>query len=326
MPRIANRGFAVTLLTVTLAAELLLRAAASGPPGLVRVVYGTTLAMYMEIDKRLHDAAPNLRVLAMGDSLALTQFQPDVFAADHRLPGNAVFNASYLALTHRSQEMLLRAAGLERFTHLRHAILFVNPRRLTADGNIDEAVFRVAIADPGGRWRAAWSERSVSPLFDGSRLYGLSRYLVSASWRQIGRPTTWDEVEYLGAQGGVAYGGRGLSTAHGYPYGTLTDVSEKYVADLTRVIALFRSRGVEVTLLPSLHHPSAQPFAGPGVERQFDQRMRVLAEQTGSTWLPDAIDGFVPPAQDDYLDYGHLNREGGIAFTHHLRDRIPPIE
>ena len=60
----------------------------------MRIVYGTTLAMYLEIDRRLRDASPAVQVLAMGDSLSMTQFQPDIFAADHALPANAVFNAS----------------------------------------------------------------------------------------------------------------------------------------------------------------------------------------------------------------------------------------
>ena len=67
----------------------------------------------------------------MGDSLAMTQFQPDTFAADRGMPANAVFNAAYLAQTFRSQENLLRHIGIEKFTRLRQALLFINPRRLT---------------------------------------------------------------------------------------------------------------------------------------------------------------------------------------------------
>ncbi len=83
MARIVNRGFTVTLLVLLVVAELALRAAVAAPPKVVRIVYGTTLAMYMKVAERLQGAAPEVRVLAMGDSLAMTQFQPDTFAADH---------------------------------------------------------------------------------------------------------------------------------------------------------------------------------------------------------------------------------------------------
>src|SRR6478736_7568190 len=115
MARLVNRGFTATLLALLIAAELLLRASASASPNVVRIVYGTTLAMYMEVAERLRAAAPEVQVLAMGDSLALTQFQPDIFAADHGLPTAAVFNAAYLALTYRSQSALLKDIGLDRF-------------------------------------------------------------------------------------------------------------------------------------------------------------------------------------------------------------------
>ena len=322
--RLVNRGFAVTLVVVVIGAELLLRAAAFASPPTVRIVYGTTLAMYMEIDKRLRDAAPNAQVLALGDSLTMTQFQPDIYAADHGLPPNAVFNASLLAQTFRSHESLLRHAGLDRLSRLRQALVFVNPRRLTPEGNVDAAIFRVAIPDRDGTWQQAWREKSVSPVFDRSRVYGLSRYLVGASWRQIGRPDTWDQVEYLMPNGGISYDHvRPPSSSTGYLYDRIDVVDDQYVEDLRRLIALLRGRGVSVMLLPPAHHPLAQPFASPDVEALFSSRMRALADQTGAVWVPLPIGGFTPPSDSDFLDYGHLNRTGGIAYTHWLRGSIP---
>ena len=330
MTRLVNRGFTATLLALLIAAELMLRAAASAPPNVVRIVYGTTLAMYMGVAERLRGAAPEVEVLAMGDSMAMTQFQPDVFAADAGLPAGAVFNASYLALTFRSQAALLKNIGLNRFTQMRRVLLFVNPRRLTPEGNVDAAVFRVAIPEPEGPWREAWHDKSVSPILDYSRLYGLSRYLVSASWRQIGRPVSWDEVEYLSAQGGVAFdASRPIGDRPAYPYALLGDISETFVTDLTEVINLWRGRGVSVVLLPNVHHQAGQPFATPAAETHFAERMEQLARQTGSTWVPLPAGEFQPPADTDFLDYAHLNRSGGAAFTHYLRDRLaslPPIE
>lgn len=325
MPRFVNRGFVTTLLVLVIAAELLLRAAAGASPPIVRILYGTTLAIYMEIDKRLRDAAPEVQVLAIGDSLTMTQFQPDVFAADHNLPPKAVFNASLLSQTFRSHESLLRHIGLDRFGQLRQALVFVNPRRLTPEGNADAAVFRVAIADRDGTWRSALKERSVSPVFDRSRLYGLSRYLVSASWRQIGRPDTWDQVEYLAPEGGIAYEpARTGPAGTAYPYDALTVVNEEYVEDLARLIETLRSRNVSVVLLPPAHHRDTKPFAD-GVEARFNVRMRTLADQTGAVWVPLPLDAFKPASDADFIDYGHLYRAGGIAYTHWLRDVIPPM-
>ncbi len=323
---VVNRGFTVTLLAMVLVAELALRAAASAPPNVVRLVYGTTLAMYMAIADRLEDAAPNVRVLALGDSLAMTQFQPDTFAADHGVPANAVFNASYLALAVSSQENLLRHVGMERLSRLQRVLIFINPRRLTPEGNVDAPVFRVAIPEQGGPWRAAWRERSVSPVLDYSRLYGLSRYLVTASWRQMGRPAGWDQVEYLTPQGAVAFDQpRPPGDVPVYLYDPVDELSEELIGDFRRVIELLRARGVGVVLLPSVHHPSAQPFASPLAEARFSRRMQQLAEQTGSVWLPLPVGGFQPPADTDFLDYGHLNRAGGIAFTHYLGDVLATL-
>jgi hypothetical protein len=318
-----NRGFVATLLLLVVAAELLLRAAAGASPATVRIVYGSTLAMYMEIDKRLRDAAPEVQVLAIGDSLTMTQFQPDTFVADHHLPARAVFNASLLAETFRSHESLLRHVGLDRFTALRRVMVFVNPRRLTPEGNVDAAVFRVAIPDRDGTWNEAWRERSVSPVFDRSRLYGLSRYLLSASWRQIGRPDTWDQVEYLMPTGGIAYEhSRQTMAGVAYPYGLLEVVNEEYVSDLSRLIQMLRARNIEVVTLPPAHHHNVQPFAS-GVEARFYARMRALADQTGAAWVPLPLDAFKPPSDLDFMDYGHLTRSGGIAYTHWLRDAVP---
>ena len=330
MPRLVNRGFTITLLVMAIVAELALRAAASAPPNIVRIVYGTTLAIYMEVAERLREAAPEVRVLAMGDSLAMTQFQPDTFAADHGLPANAVFNASYLALASRSQENLLTHVGLERMPHLRRVLLFINPRRLTPEGNVDAAVFRVAIPEPGGPWREAWIDKSVSPILDYSRLYGLSRYLVTASWRQIGRPESWDQVEFMTPQGGVAYDRpRAAGDVPVYFYERVDALSEDLIADFARVIRMLRARGISVVLLPSAVHASIQVFADPAAEARFNARMQALAGETGAVWVALPAGGFHPPADTDFLDYGHLNRSGGVAFTHYLRDALaalPPID
>jgi hypothetical protein len=326
MARLVNRGFTVTLLLVVIAAEVALRSAAMAPPNVVRVLYGTTLAMYMAIEERLTDAAPDVRVLVLGDSLALTQFQPDVFAADLGVPAGAVFNASYLAQTFRSHENLLRHIGVERLKQLQRVLIFVNPRRLTTDGNEDEAVFRVAIPEQDGTLRRAWKDRSLSPILDHSRLYGLSRYLVSASWRQIGRQTSWDQVEYLMPQGGVAFEGS-RPAAVGRPYylyAPVGDVSENFVDDLERVIDLFRSRNIPVVLLTNAIYPGVSAFVDAGAEQRFAARMQRLAADTGSAWMP--VGAFQPPADTDFLDYGHVNRSGGVAFTRHLRALLATIE
>lgn len=57
--------------------------------------------------------------------------------------------------------------------------------------------------------------------------------------------------------------------------------------------------------------------------------MQSLALEAGAAWLPLHHGAFKPPADADFLDYGHLNRSGGIAFTHHLSDALaslPPID
>jgi len=326
MARLANRGFTVTLLLLVIAAEVALRAAAMAPPSVVRVVYGTTLAMYMAIEERLKEAAPEVRVLVLGDSLTLTQVQPDVFAADLGLPAGAVFNASYLAQTFRSQENLLRHLGVERLPRLQRVLMFVNPRRLTPDGNEDEAVFRVAIPEQDGTLQRAWDDRSLSPLLDHSRLYGLSRYLVSASWRQIGRRPSWDQVDYLMPQGGVAFdGSRPAAVGRpSYLYAPLGDVSADLVDDLERVINLFRSRHIAVVLLTNAQYPGVSEFASAGAEQRFAARMQQLAADTGSVWMPAGA--FQPPADSDFLDYGHVNRSGGVAFTRQLRAQLSTIE
>jgi len=326
MARLVNRGFVVTLVAMLIAAELAVRAIVSAPPNVVRVAYGTTLAMYMAVESRLREAAPDVQVLALGDSLAMTQFQPDAFAADRGLSPGAVFNAAYLAQTFRSQEMLLRDVGLDRLPKLKQVLMFVNPRRLTTEGNVDAPVFRVAIPDRDGPWRAIRAEKSPSPILDYSRLYGLSRYLVTAAWRQIGRPVSWDEVEYLSPHGGVVFEQpRPAGDRPVFLYEPVGEVSETFVADLTRVIRLFRDRGIHVVLLPNARHASINWFADATAEAHFEARMQKLATETGSTWVAIPAGRFQPPADTDFLDYGHLNRSGGIAFTHSLRDTIGSI-
>lgn len=308
MARIVNRGFLVTLVAIMIVAEIGIRAIVTAPPKVVRVAYGTTLAMYMAVESRLRASAPEVQVLALGDSLAMTQFQPDVYAADHGLPAGAVFNAAYLAQTYRSQEMLLNKVGLDRMPKLKQVLMFVNPRRLTIEGNVDAPVFRV-VMDPY------------------SRLYGLSRYLVMASWRQVAKPTSWDEVEYLSAHGGVVFDHP--RPTGDYPvnlYALIDQISDEYLTDLKRVVEMFRARGIQVFILQGTRHPSVHQFVNAGVEADFDVKMHDLSAQTGAEFIPLAAVGFQPPADTDYLDYGHLNRSGGTAFTHFLRDTIPPIE
>ena len=325
MARLVNRGFAVTLMLLIAAAELALRGAAAAPPTIVRILYGTSLAMYMAVEDRLADRAPEVRVLALGDSLAMTEFQPDVFAFDHGLPAQAVFNASYLAQNFRSSENLVRHVGVERFAQLQRVLIFVNPRRLTPDGNVDGTVLRVAIPEQSGILRQMWNEKSVSPLLDRSRLYGLSRYLVSASWRQLGRPPSWDQVEYLMPQGGVVFDAtRPAAVQPGYLYEPVGMVSEEFVDDLERVVTLFRRRNVSVVLLTNALYPGVREFASQEDAAYFAMRMARLAEETGSVWMPDAP----RPLDTDFLDYGHVNRAGGTAFTHRLRDAfasLPPL-
>ena len=326
MARLVNRGFAVTLILLIAAAELALRAAVLAPPNIVRIVYGTSLAMYMAVADRLTERAPEIRVLALGDSLAMTGFRPDVFASDHGLPAQAVFNASYLAQNFRSSENLVRQVGVERMPQLQRVLIFVNPRRLTPAGNVDGTVLRVAIPEQSGILRQMWDEKNVSPLLDRSRLYGLSRYLVSASWRQLGRPPSWDQVEYLTPQGGVVFDAtRPAAEQPGYLYEPLGMVSEELVGDLKRVVNLFRSRNVGVVLTTNALYPGVREFANAEAAAYFATRMERLARETGSAWLPA---GGGQPADSDFLDYGHLNRAGGTAFTHHLRDRLrslPPL-
>jgi hypothetical protein len=241
-----------------------------------------------------------------------------------------VFNAAYLALASRSQANLLTHVGLERMSNLRRVLLFMNPRRLTIEGNVDAAVFRVAIPEPGGPWREAWQDRSVSPILDYSRLYGLSRYLVTASWRQIGRPASWDQVEFMTPQGGVSFdGSRPAGDVPVNVYEPVDALNEEFIADLKRLIDRFRARGVGVVLLPSAVHPSVGVFANPAAEARFRARMQRLADETGSIWVGLPAGGFHPPADSDFLDYGHLNRSGGVAYTHYLRDALaalPPID
>jgi hypothetical protein len=279
--------------------------------------------MYMAVEERLAGTAADVRVLALGDSLAMTQFQPDVFASDHGLPPRAVFNASYLAQTFRSSENLVTHVGVGRLTQLQRVLIFVNPRRLTPDGNVDGTVLRVAIPEQAGTLRQMRKEKSLSPLLDRSRLYGLSRYLVSASWRQLGRPTSWDEVEYLMPQGGVAFDAtRPAAEQPGYLYEPLSMVSEDLVDDLRRVVSLFRVRNVDVALLANALYPGVREFAGPDAESYFVARMKRLAEETGSVWIPA---GGPETPDADFLDYGHVNRAGGVALTHRLRDALASL-
>jgi hypothetical protein len=315
-----NRHFGVTMLALLVCAELFLRVVPSLPAPLFRALYGNSLAMYMAIRERLELAAPDVRVLALGDSLAMTQFQPDLFAEGVGLRRGDVFNGAYLGMSFPSQEDMLTSIGPEKLGRLEHVLYFVNPRRFSAAEVPNTDVLRVGVPPADGAWRVAWRTKRVGPVLDRSRLYGLSRYLVSTAWRSLlADPPSWDHVELLGPSGGVAWPhARANGAAPTYPYPPLDEISAERLAEMRRVVTLLRSTGAEVTIVASAVHPSVRVFASPEARGRYDTALGRVAAETGSHYRAEAVDDFRPDDDRDFCDYGHMNAAGGEAYTRHL--------
>ena len=315
-----NRYFWITLLGLFGAAEVALRLVPHGDPRIFRALYGNTLSMYMEVQTRLAEHAPDVRLLALGDSLTMTQFQPDAFAAAAALDPESVFNAGYLGMSFPSQEALLREVGEDRLTELEIALVFVNPRRLSQDEEPNTEIFR--IANPGGArgWSELWNTKKIAPLLDHSRLYGLSRYLVMSAWRDLLRSrASWDQIEYLQARGGVKWmPGRESQAAPDYPYPSMEQISPERLAGLEGGIELLRSWSVRVTLLVPPTHPAVDPFATDEARVLFDREISALAGRHGAVYLAHAGSDFVPGDDRDFCDYGHMNWSGGVAYSRAL--------
>lgn len=322
-----NRYFWITLLGLFAAAELALRLIPHGDPRLFRGVYGNTLSMYMEVERRLAAHAPSVRFLALGDSLTMTQFQPDAFASAARLDAEGVFNAGYLGMSFPSQEALLRAVGGERLGELEAVLVFVNPRRLSPEEETNTEVFR--IANPGSHRPIAelWRTKKIAPLLDHSRVYGLSRHLVISAWQSWLRgQESWDQIEFLQPRGGVKWiPGRASATAPEYPYPRMESVSPERLAELEAVVALLRSWGARVTLLVPPTHPAVDPFASEEARRRFDREIASLATRNGAVYLADAGTHFVPEDDRDFCDYGHMNWSGGVAYSRALAARAAAL-
>jgi hypothetical protein len=317
---LVNRCFVFTCVAIMVGAELLLRATPQLDMRLFRALYGNSLAMFLTVDARLDGVAEDVRVLALGDSLAMTQFQADLFAQEGGLEVGEVFNAAYLGMSFPSQEDMLRRIGIERFTRLRHVIYFLNPRRLSTDEVPNTDVLRIGVPPADGRWKEIWETKRLAPLFDGSRLYGLSSHLLFSAWRSLlDDARSWDHVELLGPRGGVAWPHPRPSDAEPvYPYAPLDVVSPARLAEMRRVIRLLRSTGAEVAIVPSALHPSIDPFASGEARARYEAAVVQLATETGSRYLPDLVAGFRPADERAYCDYGHVNAAGGEAFTRHL--------
>jgi hypothetical protein len=315
-----NRHFAVTMLALAISAELFLRVVPSLPPPVFRALYGDSLAMFMTVHERLGRAAADVRVLALGDSLAMTQFQPDLFAEGAGLRRGDVFNAAYLGMSFPSEEDMLRSIGPERFRRLEHVLFFVNPRRLSASEVTNTGILRIGVPPADGVWRVAWETKRVAPILDRSRLYGLSRYLVSTAWRTLlADPASWNHVELLGPRGGVAWPHqRSNGATPTYPYPPLEAVSPERLAEMKRVLTVLRQTGARVTLLASAVHSSAPVFGSEEARRNYEAEITRLAAETGSVYLPDAVAEFAPRDDRDFCDYGHMDAAGGEAFTLHL--------
>jgi hypothetical protein len=315
-----NRHFGITLLALWLGAELFLRLVPALPAPIFRAMYGNSLAMFMTVHERLAAAAGGVRVLALGDSLAMTQFQPDLFADAVGLQPGEVFNAAYLGMSFPSQADLLRSIGLERFDRLEHVLYFVNPRRLSTSEVPNTDVLRVGVPPGEGALAVAWETKRVGPLFDRSRLYGLSRHLAFSAWRSWRADAPlWDHVEWLGPRGGVAWPQpRSNGAAPRYPYPPLDAVSRVRLDEMRRVLALLNERGARVSLVPSALHPTATVFASDDARRRYEEELRHLAAETGAAYLPEVVARFAPPDDRDFCDYGHMNAAGGRAYTRHL--------
>lgn len=317
---LVNRHFGVTLLALFVAAEIFVRLAPDLGPRFFRIVYGNSLAMMMTVRDRLERSAGSVRVLALGDSLAMTQFQPGLFARMTGLGDGEVFNAAYLGMSFPSQEDLLRSVGMGRLRALQSVLYFVNPRRLCSQERPNTEVLRVGIRPADGPWGEAWRTKRLAPLFDTSRLYGLSRYLMTSAWRSAveGEPN-WDHVEYLGPFGGVTWSGPcDTAASHRYPYPPLESISGERLREMRRVIEFLRKLGAQVWLVPSALHPSVDPFSSSEARSQYDQAIAALARDMDLQYLGASLDGFETVSAGDFCDYGHTSAAGGARYTRHL--------
>lgn len=320
---LVNRHFGIALLALLLLGELVLRAAPWLGAPFFRITHGNSLAMSMSARDRLRATAASVRVLALGDSLGMTQFQPDRFAELAGLPPGAVFNASYLGMSFPSQLDLLQSVGREPLSALRSVIYFVNPRRLSEREVPNTDVLRVGVRPARPPVDEVWRTGRLAPLLDASRLYGLSRHLVVSAWRTaLWEPASWDQLEYLGPHGGVAWPGRRVDPRPPpYPHPPLAQVSEERLAEMRTVLEWLARSGADVWLVPSALHPRVDPFASDAARARFAARIAALARETGARDLHGVLEGFHPPDDRDFCDYGHMNARGGAAYTRHLHRR-----
>ena len=324
-----KRSFSITLICLIVGSEIILRFAPCLDPGLFRWFYGNSLSMYMTITNRLSDAADRVSILGLGDSLAMTQFQPELFAQRMHRESDEVFNASYLGMSFPSQEAMVRRIGIARFVRLNTVLYFVNPRRLSSHEDSNTDVLRVGVHDPRGPWGDIRRERSLTPLFDYSRLYGLSRHmLLSALHAKSSERPTWTHIEYLGPNGGVAWPPEPrLTRPPRYPYPRVAHLSDERLEEMRAVLDLLSNSGALILLVPSAMHSSVDPFATRHAAETFRSTLHRLAEETGARYLPDLLDDLQLDADADFSDYGHMNASGGELYTEHLALHLrQPVE
>lgn len=327
--RLLNPWFWLTLLCLLGFAEVGLRLIpATSSPKLFRAVYGNSLAMYMRVGERLAEQASELRILAVGDSLTMTQFQPATYAKALGLPDQVVFNSAYLGMSFPSQDRLLRSIGLARLDRLEHVLFFVNPERISQMENPNTKVFRIGVPEPDGPWKEIAKNRKLGALLDHSRLYALSRHILLNSWRTLlWEEPGWDHLEYMQAQGGVYWDGkRATHAAPRLPYAALTEVSTERLAEMERTIQTLRSTGAQVTILTSAAHPQVQLFASESARNTFMDALAQVANRTGSTFIPEERLSYRVRQDTDFCDYAHTNRSGGEAITLYLAQAglVPP--
>jgi hypothetical protein len=315
-----NRFFAVTLAVLLVLLELAVRWVPSADPRLFRAVYGNALSMFMTVRERLEDDASAIRVLALGDSLAMTQFQPSLFAKMTHLQDGEVFNAAYLGMSFPSQLDMIQSIGLDRFSRIEKVLYFVNPRRLSIDEVANTDVLRVGVRPAGVPWHDAWESKTLGPILDGSRLYGLSKHLVGSSWRTLLFDTpSWDHIEYLGRFGGVAWAApRANGAAPIYPYPRLEAVSPRHLADMRTTLQTLRSLGAEIWLLPSAVHPDVDPFASAQARASYVAALEQTARAIDARFAANLLAEFVVRDDRVFCDYGHMNADGGAEYTSHL--------
>jgi hypothetical protein len=279
-----NRHFTITFVALLGSIELFLRLTPHLDPVLFRGLYGNSLSIYMTIRDRLDASAGGVRILGLGDSLAMTQFQPDLFGSETGLERGQVFNAAYLGMSFPSQEDLLADVGVRDFGSLTHVLYFLNPRRLSTREVPNTDVLRVGVPPARGVWREARERKRVGPILDRLRA----------------------------SRGGVRWrSGRADPSAPRYPYAPLAEVSSERLGEMERVLALLRNHGARVVIVPSAVHPAIDPFASDAARDRFHTTVNRLAESTGSDYLPGALDGFRAPSDQDFCDYGHMNAAGG---------------